>query len=294
MVNFCRPSSHSTQRLWQGVVATKADPSNVFCRDLYDNYKLANYLTTNSSGVYMRSPTQPVSIIKKVLRKKGFYFFRNSVPRGFDTFSDLRKARLLGLVKTFIDVGANRGEYAELALEYLANLEHVILIEPEQANFEYLVRHFGDKAQVVNCAISNRSGDGILGLSSSDKMHALLPMATNCELHAEMHQSVRVRTLKEIVCEFYLPSPFFIKTDTEGHDIKVIEGLADLFEGTLGIVVEGAFRRGDNITFFQDVYDLLTDRGMLFWGIYDQSPWGEMGSCNVVNGMFLNPNYLRT
>ncbi len=201
---------------------------------------------------------------------------------------------LIDKVKTYIDIGANRGEYAALALESLTDLKNIVLIEPEQANYEYLLRQFSDKAQVVKCAISNRSGEGVLGLSSSDKMHSLVQTPTDSSLNPELHQLVRICTLREIVSNFELPSPLFIKTDTEGHDIQVIEGLADLFSETLGIVVEGAFLKGGNITFFQDVHDLLTEKGMLFWGIYDQSPWGAMGSCNVVNGMFINPHFLRS
>jgi FkbM family methyltransferase len=232
------------------------------------------------------------SLIKQVLRKNGIYLFRDSVPRGFCVYSDLRKAGLIDKIKTFIDVGANEGDYAEDGLRSLPRLEKVILIEPEKRNYDRLKTRFRNRAVLVNCAISNSSGSGVLNISSSDKMHSLRNVSAERHSNDASTQSVAVETLSDLVHRLNPPSPYFVKTDTEGHDLLVLEGMQDLFQDVIAIVIEGAFYKNQNITFFQAAHDYMIRKGFLFWGIYDQSPWGIHGSCNVINGMFINSRFL--
>jgi FkbM family methyltransferase len=231
------------------------------------------------------------ALIKQFLRNNGFYLFRDSVPRGFCVYADLRKAGLVDQIKTFIDVGANEGDYAEDGLRSLPRIEKAILIEPEKRNYDRLKTRFRNRAVLVNCAISNSSGSGFLNISPSDKMHSLRDMS---EEHSNdvSTQSVIVETLSNLVNGLNPPSPYFVKTDTEGHDLLVLEGMQDLFQDVIAIVIEGAFYRNQNITFFQAAHDYMLKNGFLFWGIYDQSPWGIRGSCNVFNGMFINARFL--
>jgi FkbM family methyltransferase len=230
--------------------------------------------------------------IRNTLGGKGIHVFRNSVPRGFNVYADLRKIGLIDQVRTFIDIGANEGEYAEEALSSLFKLEQAILIEPERINFERLAGKFDNRVQIVQCAISNFNGLGVLNISNSDKMHSLTSSRIECSLASSKSQSVKVCTLPEVVASLAAPPPFFIKSDTEGHDIQVLEGMQGMFDDVLAMVVEGTFARVQNITFFQDAHDLMIERGFLFWGIYDQSPWGRKGECNVVNGLFVNAKFL--
>ena len=109
------------------------------------------------------------------------------------------------------------------------------------------LNHFESRAELIEAAVSETSGEVTFYESPSgdDGTHSI---------HQDWQEEKRVlgkvqcRTLKEIIGERRLPQVDFLKIDTEGNDLKVLQGLAEycLPEFTKLIYVETT-RDGESI-----------------------------------------------
>jgi FkbM family methyltransferase len=137
--------------------------------------------------------------------------------------------------RTIIDVGAERGSFAEQMIDGGATEIHVI--EPEPDNASYLREHFRDVPAVVvhEYAISNSDGPLDLRRSSAPSGeavtfgHTLLERPNTDEIAWQDSVEVRGRSLASLVAAGELPPRVgILKIDTEGNDFAVIEGMGDL------------------------------------------------------------------
>jgi len=129
----------------------------------------------------------------------------------------------------FVDCGANCGLMGLLAAQY--RHARTIFIEPHPRlarTIETNIRlnHFESRAELIEAAVSDSSGEVIFyeDLAGDDGTHSI---------HADWQEKkrelgkVRCRTLKEIIGERRLPQIDFLKIDTEGSDLEVLQGLAE-------------------------------------------------------------------
>jgi FkbM family methyltransferase len=137
--------------------------------------------------------------------------------------------------KTVIDVGAERGGFAEQLLEGGAGRVHVI--EPEPSNVKSLRGRFdGDpRVSVHACAISDVDGAVELRKSVSPSGeplsygHTVLERPDTDEIAWRGMVSVPGRSLASLVEAGELPSRVgILKIDTEGHDLVVLSGIGPL------------------------------------------------------------------
>lgn len=137
--------------------------------------------------------------------------------------------------RTIIDVGAERGSFAEQMLEGGATEIH--LIEPEPANAQHMRERFGDVAAVTvhEYAISDADASLVLHRSSDPSGgevtfgHTLLERADTDEIAWRDTVEVEGRSLESLVAAGELPARVgILKIDTEGHDFAVVEGIGDL------------------------------------------------------------------
>ena len=137
--------------------------------------------------------------------------------------------------RTIIDVGAERGSFAEQMLEGGATDIHVI--EPEPANAQHMRELFDDVASVTvhEYAISDTDGQLVLRRSSDPSGddvtfgHTLLERPDTDEIAWRDGVEVQGRSLASLVAARELPGRVgILKIDTEGHDFAVIEGMGDL------------------------------------------------------------------
>jgi FkbM family methyltransferase len=137
--------------------------------------------------------------------------------------------------RSVIDVGAERGAFAEELIRGGADEVHVI--DPEPENAESLRERFreGGRVTVHECAIS--SSDGELKLrKSSDPTgapvtfgHTVLERPDTDEIAWRETITVTCRSLASLVAAGDVPGRVgIVKVDTEGHDLAVVEGMGDL------------------------------------------------------------------
>lgn len=137
--------------------------------------------------------------------------------------------------RTIIDVGAERGSFAEQMIDAGAAAIHVV--EPEPENARFLRELFQNSPSVIvhEYAISNTDGPLELRRSSAPSGeevtfgHTLLERPDTDEIAWRDSVEVRGRSLASLVAAGELPAQVgILKIDTEGHDFAVIEGMGDL------------------------------------------------------------------
>jgi FkbM family methyltransferase len=134
-----------------------------------------------------------------------------------------------------IDVGAERGDFAEGLLR--AGAEELHAIDPHPDNALELHRRFDtdERVTVHELAVSDRDGQAELHVSSSPDGttlsygHTLLQRAGTDEIIWQDTMAVARRSLASLVDSAAIPKRAgILKIDTEGHDLAVVRGMGAL------------------------------------------------------------------
>jgi FkbM family methyltransferase len=137
--------------------------------------------------------------------------------------------------RSIIDVGAERGGFVEAMLR--AGAESVHAFEPDPDNAAALNTLYGadDRVRVHACAVSDDDGTAELHLSRSPGGqpltfgHTLLKRANTTEIEWNESRPVGRRSLESLLSTGELPPHAgILKIDTEGHDLRVVEGMGRL------------------------------------------------------------------
>lgn len=117
-------------------------------------------------------------------------------------------------IETYLDIGANIGEFCNVLFEKIPTLKKAYLIEPEQNNFEFLKNHVKLKDIVfLNLAIGYNLDCGKINFYDGNVGGFRL-------LHDKNQEGieVQVKTLEDID----LPIVDFVKIDIEGGEYNII------------------------------------------------------------------------
>ncbi len=159
----------------------------------------------------------------------------------------------------FIDCGANCGLMGLLACQYRS--ARVILIEPHprlakgiEANIR--LNHFEKRAELIEAAISNTSGHVTFYENSTgdDGTHSIHQDWGEGE--KRVIANVRCQTLKQIIEQRQLSHIDFLKIDTEGNDLAVLQGLEDYLRPAFTKVIYVEMARDH-----ESICKLMTSRG---------------------------------
>lgn len=140
-----------------------------------------------------------------------------------------------------VDVGVERGSFIELALS--AGAKKVIGFEPLPRHLSFLKSIFGDdpRVSIHPLAISNKSGRAVLHIATDpegnelDYHHTLSDLGDSVTV-IRSHKTLEVdtATLADLDHEGLFPARIdFLKIDTDGHDLAVLEGLGDSRPGVI-------------------------------------------------------------
>lgn len=136
---------------------------------------------------------------------------------------------------TFVDVGANSGYFTVLASEVLGSRGRVMSFEPHPDLYECLQRNVADRnlqnVEAHNVAVGATSGMGYLmthRINGGD--HRLVPdpqgpTDDEWDFVDEPLPVVVVSIGKQYV---RARGPLFIKVDTQGYELRVLQGMRDL------------------------------------------------------------------
>lgn len=227
--------------------------------------------------------------LKKNLNCHVVRFFESSMERAFALNPWLYKLRDYDLI---IDVGANSGQFAEIANKYIEKTP-MFCFEPIPDEYKELQSKFKDNSLVktYNVALGSENVVRTLKVHQSTVSSSFLDVANGNDevFHGNDEQvrsiSVDVTTLKDILHE----TPFrniFLKIDVQGFEIEVLEGAMPVFDRISLILIECSFvelYQGQPL--FNDIYNFLSSNGYEYKGevsAMGSGPYSEPIQADIV------------
>ena len=146
-----------------------------------------------------------------------------------------------------LDVGANLGQFGDqlLSLGYSGKLVSFEAIPNVHSQLQQHARHRSKSWIVAPCAaLGSRRGSIDINISANVLSSSVLPMR---EAHLSAaptsnyvdRQSVAMERLDQLARQFVPESArVFIKIDTQGYELEVFKGAADLLPQTAGLQLE--------------------------------------------------------
>jgi FkbM family methyltransferase len=159
--------------------------------------------------------------------------------------------RLVGLLQAHgidhvLDVGANRGQYA-LALRAAGYAGRITSFEPLSAvQEELLAQARTDPGWLVapRMALGARDGQALIHVSHRSDMSSLLPISATTlaaipRAFGAGEETVELRRLDRVFDSVVAPSDrVFLKLDTQGSELAILEGAAGVMDRIAGLQIE--------------------------------------------------------
>ncbi len=189
-------------------------------------------------------------MIKKLARRLGYSIkplFKSDDP--VDYFGMIFSRFKVGLV---VDCGANLGQFHQ-QVRGAGYSGRIICVEPNpecHAALNDIIQHDG-KTELLSIALGSEPGEAQLnvagttdGLTSLYDFTDLAKKRFQKTAKVSKQVNVEVKTLEALLDELSVPKdvPVFLKTDTQGNDLAVLNGAGKRIEQICGISTEMAVR----------------------------------------------------
>jgi len=127
-----------------------------------------------------------------------------------------------------VDCGGNVGIFSSLAMDMGAS--RVLSFEPFKDNYEINKKN-NPNVEVFNLAVSNKSDETIelLYTHTGDGGHTIIESEFDRVPGHFTHKNIFIKTitLDDIIKENFIDHIDFLKIDTEGSELKILDGLSD-------------------------------------------------------------------
>lgn len=171
----------------------------------------------------------------------------NTVDPYYPSFEQRRLALLRQMaIEQVIDVGANRGQYAQ-DLRNHAYTGNIVSFEPmRQAHAALVATAQSDRQWVIAppAALGRQEGTAELNIANNSISSSLLPMReahlqASPESHYIGQETVKVRTLDSFLDDGTIASTStFLKVDTQGYEEQVLAGATNILTFVRGLELE--------------------------------------------------------
>lgn len=204
---------------------------------------------------------------------------RHRVAAGVEHAGVLRN---LGPVRTVVDIGANRGQFA-LAARHCFPDARIVSFEPLAGPAAlYRAVFAGDeRAMLIEAAAGPEPGEVSIHLSARDDSSSLLPITARQNAlfpgTAEAGTaSIRVVRLADEVPTADLVAPALLKLDVQGFELQALAGCEDLLDRFDWVYAECSFMElyaGQSLA--DEVIAWLRERGLRLAGVYHMAYDGD-------------------
>jgi FkbM family methyltransferase len=209
--------------------------------------------------------------IKAILRSLDIDIRRLSnvtIPFGVDWLHDIHFLCKGGPLGTVLDVGANIGTFTKRVAESFPDSD-IFAFEPVPSTYEKLVENTRNLRRVTTtrAGMSNRIGEGRITTQPLSQQNRLIDADSfNKSEHDSNSIKLDLLTVDEFCNNHASGRIGLLKTDTEGHDVQVLQGAQTLLKsGTVGLILcECAFPgAGEDAihTPFHDIQNYLVPLG---------------------------------
>ena len=184
--------------------------------------------------------------------------------------------RNVGPLRTVVDIGANRGQFA-LAARHLFPQARIVSFEPLAAPAALWRKVFaGDgQAELIEVAVGPESGTAQIHLSARDDSSSLLPITVlqNALFPGTAEAgtaTIRVVRLADALPAADIEAPALLKLDVQGLALQALAGCGDVLDRFTWVYVECSFvELYAGQAFADEVIAWLRERGLVLRGVYN-------------------------
>jgi len=206
---------------------TKTITSNMVINEIHDVLNINT--TKNKFMFYVNDKEHPVNL---AMNSKGFNWNQFNNYTAYDSmfheiFNDNCYSHGKCMVQKndiVIDIGANIGVFERYAI--LNGAKTVYCYEPDSNNFKCLSKNISFNSHATQCIVSDKTGIGTLYKDKTTGGHSIINDNTNNTKTGKVI-TLSSKTLDIIFKEEKLEHVDFLKIDTEGAEIKIINGISN-------------------------------------------------------------------
>jgi FkbM family methyltransferase len=195
--------------------------------------------------------------------------------------------------RTFLDVGANRGQFALIATHYNPGAR-IHAFEPLASARGILEELAGEHVEwrVYPVALSDRASEATMYVSRREAASSLLPITSRmvefaAGTEAKGQVSVEVARLDEVLGPTDITRPSIMKIDVQGAELAVLRGAAGLLPHLDLIVVEASFTElYAGQAFASEVIEFLQHSDPVFDLVGVYNPQYDDGRCVQADFLF--------
>lgn len=182
--------------------------------------------------------------LARILRDPGY---RRALRAGVAAAVEHERVDLPADIRTVLDVGANRGQFAIVAAHRWPDAQ-LICFEPLPAAARVLARVLAalPAAQIRHLALSEGGGEADMHVARADDSSSLLPIgprqvATFPGTEEVAVLQVRTARLDTDLDPASLVRPVLLKIDVQGGELRVLRGATGVLDRIDVVLVEGSF-----------------------------------------------------
>lgn len=234
--------------------------------------------------------------IRTLIRKGLQHFGYDIVKVKYLSSRNEQMARLFDQhgISLVFDVGANIGQYAQ-SLREQGYRGRIVSCEPVSSAFESLrQRASGDSQwECLRCAVGNSEGEAMINIAGNIQSSSLLEMLPEHVEAAPLSRYVAseqtpLTTIDRLALQYARPGvSIFLKTDTQGFDMRVLEGARSTLQQVRGLELEMSFvslYKGE--TLFSDMIRYVEGQGFFLASLEPVFFHPSNGRLLQVNGVF--------
>lgn len=197
----------------------------------------------------------------------------STLPIGSDLYLDIHKRIKYGTLNIMFDVGANIGQTWEWFRASEPGAK-IYCFEPVLKTFDELkARTLMDKNCVLeNIAMGEKKGEKVIKIfTDNSALNSLKDDVMNTGIDA-WDEKIKIDTLDEYCFYNGIEKIDFLKIDTEGYELNVLEGATQMLSKAAisMIFCEIGFLKSNNRnTYFADLSEWLAAKDYQFFGLYN-------------------------
>lgn len=232
------------------------------------------------------------SLIKAWIGKVGYLLLKKQfMPLGVSLPEDLSRQVELSRIATVFDIGANKGSITRYFRDIFPQAV-VHAFEPASSTYKQLEAGCAALSRVhtYNFAFTNQRSTMRMYLQSDSGLNSLTEGVNKPDSDLKgQSENVKVETLDEFCKKEGITQIDFLKTDTEGLDLKVLEGAEGLIRsGKIRFILSevGFTPENKRNTFFETLRVYLAERNYKLSGFYWQSDFDSKACLTSANALF--------
>lgn len=177
-------------------------------------------------------------------------------------------------VKTVVDVGANKGQFALLAAGIFSDAT-IYSFEPLQEPAARFRATLGENVRLFETAIGPFDGEATIYVSQRIDSSSLLPITRQSEIFpgtdCKEERVVAVAPLRKYLSAEQINPPALLKIDVQGYELEVLKGCDPLLMLFQFVYLESSFvELYEGQALIGDVILYLIDKKFQFSGVYNQ------------------------